>query len=88
MENNQLKQEVRGLAAEVFLTPLEQVPADLAYGDLLQWDSLGHMDLMMALESRYGVQISSETIARLVSLPAIVTYLNETSPAGKEGPNA
>jgi acyl carrier protein len=84
MENNQLSQEVRSLAAEVFLAPVEQVSEGLAYGDLPQWDSLGHMDLMMALESRYGVQISTETIARLVSLPEIVTYLSETSLAGKE----
>jgi acyl carrier protein len=87
MENNQLRQEVRSLAAEVFFTPLEQVPEALAYGDLPQWDSLGHMDLMMALESRYG-QISTETIARLVSLPEICTYLSETSIPGKEDQHA
>jgi acyl carrier protein len=88
MENNQLRQEVCSLAAEIFLAPVEQVPESLAYGDLPQWDSLGHMDLMMALESRYGVQISTETIARLVSLPEIVTYLSETSLAGKEDQHA
>jgi citrate synthase len=67
---------------------VEQVPENLAYGDLPQWDSLGHMDLMMALESRYGVQISTETIGRLVSLPEIVTYLSETSHPGKENQHA
>ena len=88
MENNQLRHEVRSLAAEVFFTPLEQVPEALAYGDLPQWDSLGHMDLMITLESRYGVRISTETIAQPVSLPEICTYLSETSLAGKENPHA
>jgi len=88
MENEQLKQELRNLAAETLQVPLEQIPEDLAFGDLPQWDSLGHMDLMLALEARFGVQINTETISNLVSLPAIYAYLDGNSTPGKEDEHA
>ena len=69
--------EIQAVLAETFQTPLENIPAELAFGGLPQWDSMGHMGLMLALEERYGVEISAETIAELTSLAAIQAYLKE-----------
>lgn len=77
MANTDLLNDLRALLAETFRTPVEQISAELAYGDLPQWDSLGHMDVMMALEEKYGVQISTETISALTSLPVIAAYVEE-----------
>lgn len=77
MANTDLLNDLRALLAETFQTPVEQISAELAYGDLPQWDSLGHMDVMMALEEKYGVQISTETISALTSLPVIAAYVEE-----------
>jgi acyl carrier protein len=71
--------QVQTLLAEVFEVPIQQVTPELEFGDLPQWDSLGHMDLMMRLEERFGVEISTETIAELVSLPAICDYLQRSN---------
>ena len=78
-ENDQLTGQVQALLAEVFEVPTEQVIPALEFGDLPQWDSLGHMDLMMRLEERFGVEISTESIAELVSVPAICDYLQRTN---------
>jgi acyl carrier protein len=78
-ENELVTSQVQTLLAEVFEVPFEQVTPELAFGDLPQWDSLGHMDLMMRLEERFGVDISTETIAELVSVPAICDYLQRTN---------
>jgi acyl carrier protein len=71
--------QVQTLLAEVFEVPIQQVTPELEFGDLPQWDSLGHMDLMMRLEERFGVEISTETIAELVSVPAICDYLQRSN---------
>ena len=42
------------------------------FGDLPKWDSMGHMDLMVALESQFDIVISAETISELVSVPLIL----------------
>ncbi len=66
---------VQSALADALQVPQEQVAANLAFGDLPQWDSLGHMEVMMRLEESFGVEVNAETIAQLVSVPSIVDYV-------------
>lgn len=75
--NIQLNQSVQTLLAEALQLPPDQVPSNLAFGDLPQWDSLGHMEVMMRLEEQFGVEINADTISALVSIPEICSYLEE-----------
>lgn len=72
-----LEQRVPILLAEAFQVPQAEITPELAFGDLPQWDSMGHMELMMILEEQFGIEISTETIAELVSVPAIIQYVKE-----------
>lgn len=72
-----MEQQVIALLAETFGVPAESIPPDLALGRIPQWDSMGHMGLMMALEERFGVQVNADTIGALTSLPAILAHLTE-----------
>lgn len=72
-----LTKKVPVLLAEAFQIPPAEISPDLAFGDLPQWDSMGHMELMLLLEEQFGVEINTETIAELVSVPAIIQYLEE-----------
>lgn len=77
-----LKDRLKALLAEALRVPLEDIKDDLSFGDLPQWDSMGHMDVMIALEERFGVEINADTIGALTSLPAIQTYLKEKANIG------
>ncbi|MND08480.1 hypothetical protein D3C83_311020 [compost metagenome] len=46
-------------------------------GTIPQWDSMGHMTLILALEQEFGVAFESYQIADLTSVPAIVAALAE-----------
>ena len=72
---------VRNLLAEALQVPTDMVTAELSFGDLPQWDSMGHMEVMMQLEEHFGVEVSADTIAALTSLPAICSYLKENGHA-------
>lgn len=78
-EDKLLTSQVQALLAEVFEVPVDQVTPTLQFGDLPQWDSLGHMDLMLRLEEQFSVDISTETIAELVSIPAICDYIRRSN---------
>jgi acyl carrier protein len=69
--------QVQTLVAEAIQVPSDIVSPDLAFGDLPQWDSLGHMEVMMRLEEEFGIEISAETIAELISIPEICAYLEK-----------
>jgi acyl carrier protein len=73
--NNHWTGKVQPVLAEAFQIPSSEVTPELAFGDLPQWDSMGHMELMMLLEERFGIEINADTIAELVSLPAICAHL-------------
>ena len=75
--NAGLTDRVQHLLAEAIQVPPDLVTPDLAFGDLPQWDSLGHMEVMMRLEDQFGVEISADTIAELISIPEICKYLQE-----------
>ena len=76
-ETSILTQRVRSLLAEAIQVPGEMVTPDLSFGDLPQWDSLGHMEVMLRLEEEFGVAIDAETIAQLISIPEICHFLED-----------
>ena len=45
--------------------------------DLPAWDSLGQVNLIMALEQEFGVYIEVEEFGNLNSVPAILAYLGQ-----------
>lgn len=62
---------VRAMLASVFQVPLEEVPPTLAFGDLPQWDSMGHMEVVMRIEEEFGIPVDADGIAELTSVEAI-----------------
>ncbi|MCK4898544.1 MAG: acyl carrier protein [Anaerolineales bacterium] len=80
-QSTTLSIRVQKLLAEALQVSNEQVNADLAFGDLPQWDSMGHMEVMLSLEEQFGIEIDADIIATLTSLPAISSYLKENGHA-------
>jgi acyl carrier protein len=76
-ETSNLSQRVQSLLAEAIQVPGEMVTPDLSFGDLPQWDSLGHMEVMLRLEEEFGVAIDADTIAQLISIPEICRFLED-----------
>lgn len=76
-ETSFLSQRVQSLLAEAIQVPGEMVTPDLSFGDLPQWDSLGHMEVMLRLEEEFGVAIDADTIAQLISIPEICLFLED-----------
>lgn len=81
LSTDALLSRVQSLLAEALQVPFNQVKPDLAFGDLPQWDSMGHMEVMLFLESEFGIEINADTITQLTSLPVIYSYLQENGHA-------
>ncbi len=68
---------------QTIATTLKVAPAKITETtrdqDLPAWDSLGQVNLIMALEQEFGVYIEVEEFGNLNSVPAILAYL------GKQG---
>lgn len=67
--------QIQELIAATLKVPPAKITPTLRSEELPAWDSLGQVNLMMALEETYGVYIEVEEFAQLVSVPAIVDFL-------------
>jgi acyl carrier protein len=52
-----IEQAVKDLVCSVLKLPPEQYSEDLAAGDVPAWDSLGHVNLLMAVEKHFGIAL-------------------------------
>ena len=41
------------------------------------WDSMGHMELMVAIEQRFGIRIAPEDVINLTSVSMLREYLKD-----------
>ena len=62
-------EEVRTMAAEVF--QLESLAAESSAETIEEWDSLRHLNLIVALETRYGILLDPLEAAELTSIRAL-----------------
>ncbi|ABX04674.1 MAG TPA: citrate (Si)-synthase [Herpetosiphon sp.] len=75
--NNQIS-DITNLIAQVLQIPEYMVTDQLSYRSIMQWDSLAHINLMLALETTYGVTIEPDTIVTLSSVAQIKAYMQGT----------
>jgi acyl carrier protein len=75
---------VQGIMADLFSIPVAQVMLETSSDTIKSWDSLQHLNLMLALEQEFGVQFTPEEIQSLTSVQSITRLLNlKLQAAGK-----
>lgn len=72
-----MSERIKGVMAQVFGISVSGIPDDVAVGKIAEWDSLRHLELMLALEMEFQVRISTNAMLELLSLEAIEGYLRE-----------
>ena len=75
--DQELVERVTQVLAQALNVGADEVNGETQFGDLPQWDSMGHMEVLVELEKNFGVEISAETITELVSVPAICAHIKE-----------
>ncbi len=66
---------LRSVVAEVLHVPVESITDETAMGTVSRWDSLKHMELIMAVEDTFGLTFDGDEIATMTSVPAMEALL-------------
>ncbi len=72
-----MKEEVFSIIARIMNVPVESVNEDSSPDTIEAWDSLKHMNLILAFEEELGVQFSDEEIVEMLSVELILLTLQE-----------
>lgn len=70
-------EELREIIAENLGINEEEVTENASFQEDLGADSLDLFELVMALEEKYGVEIPSEDLEKLVTVGDVITYIND-----------
>ena len=73
MENIKIKQ----VMSAVFEIPVESIVDDPSSDNIENWDSLRHLNLILALEEEFGVSIPDDEVGNLVNYKLIQITINE-----------
>ncbi len=72
-----MRKRIKKVMYRVFSIPIDEIPDDASVHSLAKWDSLGQIELMLALEIEFNVRLSSDDMLTLLSLEAIASYLQD-----------
>ncbi len=73
MENTKIKQ----VMSAVFEIPVESIADDASSDNIENWDSLRHLNLILALEEEFGVSIPDDEVGNLVNYKLIELVIND-----------
>ncbi len=73
MENIKIKQ----VMSAVFEIPIESIADDASSDNIENWDSLRHLNLILALEEEFGVSIPDAEVGNLINYKLIELIIND-----------
>lgn len=60
--------QIRTMASDLFGVPAERISAASSPQTLENWDSIQHLNLVLALEEKFGLQLSPEEIEQMKNI--------------------
>lgn len=75
-----MKERVFKVISQIMNVPINTVNENSSPSTIEEWDSLKHMNLILALEEEFGVQFTDEQIVDMVSVEKILQAIQD---AGK-----
>jgi acyl carrier protein len=72
-----MEERVKQVMAMVFGLDVRDIGANAAPGTIEAWDSMRHMNLVIALEAEFDVRFGEDQIEQLISLPLICLTVRE-----------
>lgn len=71
-----MREKIKNVMAVVFEIPITDIPDSASTSSLENWDSLNHMNLVVALEEEFQIRFSDEEIVEIISLDAVEKALS------------
>lgn len=71
-----MENRIKSVLAIVLELDITNIKNDCSPETIEKWDSLKQMNLIIALESEFGIEINEDEILELVNIPAIIKIMH------------
>jgi len=75
-----MRERVLEIVSQVMGVPVETLSEQSSPDTVESWDSLNHMNLVLALEEEFGIQFSDDQIVGMLSVEAMIAALKDKAP--------
>ncbi len=77
METREIKEKIINAMSAVFEVPADEINETTSTDTLENWDSLRHLNLILALEEEFGISIPDEEVGNMVNFRIIEHVIGE-----------
>ena len=74
-------ERVRSVASDIFGIPADQITAASSPETIENWDSMQHLNLVLAIEEKFGVQLEPEDIEQMKNIGAVAALVEKLQSA-------
>ena len=79
--NDEIKQRVRATLARTLKVSPETIQDDASQMELASWDSVRHMNVVLALENDFDIQFEDSELPKLTSFALLVAAIQKHTAA-------
>lgn len=70
-------EQVRNIASDIFGVPSDKITAESSPETIENWDSMQHLNLVLAVEEKFGVQLEPEDIEKMKNIGAVAELVEK-----------
>jgi acyl carrier protein len=74
--------QVRSVASDLFSIPVNRITAESSPENIEAWDSTQHLNFVLALEEKFGLQLSPEEMEQMNNVGEAATLVESKVQAG------
>ena len=72
-----MEERIKRVMSNVLGVPADEIGDESSPDTIPNWDSLRHMNLILALEQEFGITIGDDDVSTLISYPLITLVVRE-----------
>jgi acyl carrier protein len=70
-------EQVRGIASDIFGVPTDKITADSSPETIENWDSIQYLNLVLAIEEKFAVQLEPEEIEQMKNIGLVAALVEK-----------
>lgn len=74
---NKIDLELKKIFKNIFKIEINKINNKTSYKNIKKWDSLNHVKLIMAIESKFRISIDPDEALKLLNFKDILNFLNK-----------
>ena len=80
MDHNTLKQRLTHVFRATFFQPDLEIRDDMTANDVAGWDSLSHINLVLAVEKEFGIMLTTRDVRSMKNVGDLMLLIDRKSP--------